>query len=94
MISSARQGQSPSPMAATTGMDSMSNMQWFGPEPSMGKRSDVATLESRIYDGKTSNLVWRSTVDAVNPSGSDDQISRFVSLVVKALRDKKLIPSS
>jgi len=34
------QGQSPSPMAATTGMDSMVNMTWFGPEPSMGKRSD------------------------------------------------------
>jgi hypothetical protein len=33
-------------------------------------------------------------LDAVNPSGSDDQISRFVSLVVKALRDMKLIPSS
>jgi hypothetical protein len=40
------------------------------------------------------NIVWRSTVDAVNPSGSEDQISRFVSLVVKTLGDKKLIPSS
>jgi len=87
------QGQSPSPMAATTGMDSMANMQWFGPEPSMGKRSDVATLESRIYDGKTSNLVWRSTVDAVNPYGNEEQVSRFVSLIVKTLGDYKLIPA-
>jgi len=87
------QGQSPSPMAATTGMDSMVNMTWFGPEPSMGKRSDVATLESRIYDGKTSNLVWRSTVDAVNPYGNEEQVSRFVSLIVKTLGDQKLIPA-
>jgi hypothetical protein len=85
------QGQSPSPMAATTGMDSMVNMTWFGPEPSMGKRSDVATLESRIYDGKTSNLVWRSTVDAVNPYGNEEHVSRFVSLIVKTLGDHKLI---
>ncbi len=87
------QGQSPSPMAATTGRDSMVDMQWFGPEPSMGKRSDVATLESRIYDGKTSNLVWRSTVDAVNPYGNEDQVSKFVSLIVKTLGDHKLIPA-
>jgi hypothetical protein len=83
-----------STMATATGRDSMMNMQWFGPEPSMGKRSEVATLESRLYDGKTANLVWRSTVDAVNPSGSDGQVSRFVSLVLKALYEEKLIPSS
>ena len=85
------QGQSPSLMAANTGRDSMVDMQWFGPEPSMGKRSDVATLESRIYDGKTSNLVWRSTVDAVNPYGNEEHVSRFVSLIVKTLGDHKLI---
>ncbi len=85
------QGQSPSPMAANTGRDSMMDMQWFGPDPSMGKRSDVATLESRIYDGKTSNLVWRSTVDAVNPYGNEEEVPRFVSLIVKTLGDQKLI---
>jgi len=88
------QAHSTSPMASSTGTDSMMTMQWFGPEPSMSKRSQVATLESRLYDGKTMGIVWRSTVDAVNPSGSDDQISRFVSLVVKTLHDKKLLPSS
>ena len=85
------QGQSPSLMAANTGRDSMVDMQWFGPEPSMEKRSVVATLESRIYDGKTSNLVWRSTVDAVNPYGNEEHVSRFVSLIVKTLGDHKLI---
>jgi hypothetical protein len=88
------QADTPSTMATTTGRDSMMNMQWFGPEPSMGKRSEVATLESRLYDGRTANLVWRSTVDTVNPTGSDGQVSRFVSLVLKALYEEKLIPSS
>jgi hypothetical protein len=83
---------SPSPVAASTGTDSMMNLQWFGPEPAMGKRSEVATLESRLYDGKTTNIVWRSTVNAVNPSPSEGQISKFVSLEIKALSDKKLIP--
>ena len=75
-------------------MDSMTYMPWFGPGPQMVKQREAVTLESRLYDGKTMNIVWRATVDAVNPSGSDDQISRFVSLVVKTLRDKKLLPSS
>jgi hypothetical protein len=75
-------------------MDSMMYMPWFGPGPQTVKQREAVTLESRLYDGKTMGIVWRSTVDAVNPSGSDDQISRFVSLVVKTLGDKKLIPSS
>jgi hypothetical protein len=82
---------SPSPMSASTGTDSMMNMQWFGPEPSMSKRSEVVTLESRLYDGKTAEIVWRSTVAAINPSPSEGQISKFVSLELNALGDKKLI---
>lgn len=73
---------------------SMQYIPWFGPQAPTIKQRDVATLDARLYDGKTKDIVWRSTVDAVNPSGSDDQISRFVTLVVKALREKKLIPSS
>ena len=84
--------ESPSFVADSTGTDSMMNLQWFGPEPSMGKRSQVATLESRLYDGKTAEIVWRSTVNAVNPSPSEGQISKFVGLEVRALGDKKLIP--
>ena len=79
---------------ADTTVDSMAYLPWFGPGPQMTRQREAVTLETRLYDGKTTGIVWRSTVDAVNPSGSDDQISRFVSLVVKALRDKKLIPSS
>ena len=74
-----------------TTMDSMSYMPWFGPRQPMTRQREAVTIESRLYDGKTMGIVWRSTVDAVNPTGSDDQISRFVSLMVKTLRDKKLI---
>jgi len=88
------QAHSTSPMASSTGTDSMMTMQWFGPEPSMSKRSQVATLESRLYDAKTAGIVWRSTVNAVNPSPSEGQISKFVSLELKALSEKELIPSS
>ena len=84
--------ESPSPVAASTGTDSMMNMQWFGPEPAMMKRSQVVTLESRLYDGKTAEIVWRSTVNAVNPSPSAGEISKFVGLEIRALGDKKLIP--
>ena len=57
-------------------------------------KREVVTMESRLYDGKTAGIVWRSTVNAVNPSPSEDQISRFVSLELKALSEKELIPSS
>jgi hypothetical protein len=86
------QANSPSSMAGSTGTDSMMNLQWFGPDPAMGKRSEVSTLESRLYDGKTASIVWRSTVNAVNPSPSAGQISKFVSLELKALSEKELIP--
>ena len=88
------QAHSPSPASSSTGMDSMMNLQWFGSEPAMSKRSEMATLESRLYDGKAANLVWRSTVDAVNPSGNKGQISKFASLIVKTLGEQQLIPSS
>jgi hypothetical protein len=84
--------ESPSPMAASDNVDSMLSMRGMGPDPSMGKRSEVVTLESRLYDGKTAEIVWRSTVNAVNPSPSEGQISKFVSLSLRALADKKLIP--
>jgi hypothetical protein len=87
------QAHSPSSMTGATGMDSMMNLQWFGPEPAVGRRSEVATLESRLYDGKTAEIVWRSTVNAVNPSPSGGQISKFVSLELKALSEKNLIPA-
>jgi hypothetical protein len=84
--------ESPSPMLASDNVDSMTTMRGMGPEPMMSKRSEVVTLESRLYDGKTGEIVWRSTVNAVNPSPSEGQISKFVSLELRALGDKKLIP--
>src|SRR5512137_831335 len=62
-----------------TTMDKMTYMPWFGPGQPMTRQRDAVTIESRLYEGKTTGIVWRSTVDAVNPTGSDDQISRFVS---------------
>jgi hypothetical protein len=85
---------SPNLVTNDVGAASMMDMQWFGPEPAMGKRYEAVNLESRLYDGKTAEIVWRSTVNAVNPSPSEGQISKFVSLEMKALGEKNLIPSS
>jgi hypothetical protein len=83
--------ESQSPMLASDNVDSMTTMRGMGPEPMMSKRSEMVTLESRLYDGKTAEIVWRSTVNAVNPSPSEGQISKFVSMELKALVEKKLI---
>jgi hypothetical protein len=44
-----------------------------------------------LYDGKTTDIVWRATADVVAPSGSEAQISQYVSLIVKTLSKDKLI---
>jgi len=79
--------------SSDTTSDSMMYHPWFGPAPPMLKQREAVTIESRLYDGKTMDIVWRSTVDAVNPYGNEEQVSRFVSLIVKTLGDYKLIPA-
>jgi hypothetical protein len=67
----------------------MNSALWGSPDPPMRKKTEVATLESRLYDGKSAKLVWRSTIDSINISGG---IPRFVRTVLSALGDEKLIP--
>lgn len=79
------------PPSASLGRDSMLDMQWGSPDPPLSKRSEVSTLESRLFDAKTAKLVWRSTVESINPAGDGSGISRFVRTVLTALDDEKLI---
>ena len=84
----------PSPVG-DYGTDSMMNMHlWGSPDPPMNKRQEEATLESRLYDGKSAKLIWHSTVESVNPSGEGKGIPRFVRTVLSALGDEKLILQS
>jgi hypothetical protein len=84
----------PSP-AGDYGTDSMLNMQlWGSPDPPMQKKREVATLESRLYDGKSAKLVWRSIIESVNSSREGSEIPGFVRTVLSALEDEKLIPQS
>ena len=77
------------------GTDSMMNMHlWGSPDPPMQHKSEVATLESLLYDGKSAKLIWRSTIESVNPSGDGNEISRFVQTVLSSLGDEMLIPQS
>ncbi len=52
------------------------------------------TLESRLYDGKSAKLIWRSTIESFSPSRERGEIPRFVRTVLAALGDDKLIPQS
>jgi hypothetical protein len=72
--------------------DSLMNMHlWGSPDPPMQYKSETATLESLLYDGKSAKLVWRSTIEAVNHSGAGSEIPKFVRTVLSALGDEKLI---
>jgi hypothetical protein len=81
------------PPAGDYGTDSMINMHlWGSPDPPMQKLMEVTTLESRLFDGKSAKLVWRSTIESVDPSKGGSGIPRFVRTVLSALGDGKLVP--
>jgi hypothetical protein len=84
---------SPSSISTSGAVDSLHTMQWGASGPTMSKQNEVATLDSRLFDAKTAKLIWRSTVDAVNPSVSAAEVSKFVGVVLDTLEGGKLIPS-
>jgi hypothetical protein len=83
--------RSSSPPPTVLGRDSMADLQWRDSDPPVSKRSEVATLEARLFDAKTATLVWRATAEAVNPAGDGRGIARFVTMVLKALEEEKLL---
>ena len=84
----------PSP-AGDYGTDSMMNVDlWGSADPPLQKKRESMTLESRLYDGKSAKLIWRSTIESFSPSRERGEIPRFVRTVLAALGDDKLIPQS
>ena len=83
---------SPSSISTSGAVDSLHTMQWGASGPTMSRQSEVATLDSRLFDAKTAKLVWRSTIDAVNPSVSAAEVSKLVGIVLNALDGGQLIP--
>jgi hypothetical protein len=83
---------SPSSVSTSGAVDSLHTMQWGVSGPTMSRQSDVATLDTRLFDAKTAKLVWRSTIDAVNPSANTAEVSKLVGIVLKALDGGRLIP--
>lgn len=84
-------GSSGAPASSSVGRDSMMDMRWGTPDPPLTKRSETATLESRLFDAKTAALVWRATAESVNPAGDGSGIGKFVRAVLAALDNEKLI---
>ncbi len=81
------------PAVGDYGTDSMVNMDLLGsPDPPIQKKTESMTLESRLYDGKSAKLIWRSTVESVSPFGREGEIPRFVRTVLAALGGDGLIP--
>jgi len=79
------------PASSSVGRDSMMDMRWGAPDPPLTKRSETATLESRLFDAKTAALVWRAAAESVNPAGDGSGIAKFVRAVLDALDEEKLI---
>ena len=83
------------PPSSGLGMDSMMDMRLSGsPDPPVSRRTEVATLDARLFDGKSTKLVWRSTIESVDPAGDGSGIAAFVRSVLAALGEEKLFLQS
>jgi hypothetical protein len=83
------------PSSTSLGMDSMMSTNLSGsPDPPVSRRTEVATLDARLFDGRSTKLVWRSTIESVDPAGDGSGIAAFVRAVLAALGDEKLLLQS
>lgn len=78
--------------AITFGLYPGDSAAWLGYyEPPRIRQYDAFVSETSVYDAARSQLVWTGTVETANPGDIDKEIRRYLDLVVKALRDKKIL---
>ena len=67
---------------------------WLGYyEPPRIYQYDVYVSETGLYNVNKNQLVWAGTVETTDPSDIGNEIRRYVDVVTKALKNKKILPS-
>lgn len=56
-------------------------------------RYEIATVESKLYDVKTRQVVWAATTNTFNPRSVLQELPAFTELVVGQLRGREIIPA-
>jgi hypothetical protein len=78
--------------AITVGLYPGYSAAWLGYyEPPRIREYDVFISETSLYDVARNQLVWTGTVQTANPGNIDKEIRRYVDLVIKAMKDKKIL---
>jgi hypothetical protein len=53
---------------------------------------ELATVEAKLYDVQTKQLVWAATTSTFNPRSVERETPAFADLVIRQLRDRDIIP--
>ena len=54
-------------------------------------RSELVTLETRLFDAGRERMVWAGTTEVFDPRATDAQVARLVRAIVKDLKQGQLI---
>ncbi len=54
---------------------------------------ELATVEAKLYDVQTKQLVWAATTSTFNPRSVERETPAFADLVIRQLRDRDIIPA-
>jgi hypothetical protein len=63
----------------------------YAPQPSVVYRSEVVTLETRLFDAAREQMVWAASTELFDPRATQAQVGRLVRSIVKDLKEGSLI---
>lgn len=60
-------------------------------EPPIVYRSEVYTSETSLYDTAKNQVVWKGTAQTETPGNINQEIKRYATIVIGALKEKNLV---
>lgn len=63
----------------------------YAPRPPVVYRTEVVTLETRLFDAAREELVWAATTELFDPRATEAQVARLVRALVKDIKKGALI---
>lgn len=59
--------------------------------PTMGMKQTRVKLDNRLYEVETEKLIWSSASESIDPKSAKEIAEQLIGLVMKSLRQNKLI---
>jgi hypothetical protein len=79
-----------SPVGYHTHYSSASKMV-YTPQPPVVYRTEVVTLETRLFDADREQMIWAATTELFDPRATQTQVGRLVRGIIKEIKKASLI---